>query len=248
MASRIQTVHYQAGRLVVIGSDGRAIPAGELTDCSVAFDAEDKQLPSEDQVSELSIRTGLKCSIKAKVQRVLSNALRAATLGGTITTGSAKQVVQKESVTIAAGSGTVAAGAQYSDDLGVLDNAGKPMEPVASAPTVGQYIEGVAGTGTYTFNAAEVSPVKITYLKTTVTGEVITVDNQIQGASPTLAGWFFSSSAQSDGSTKNQADYFYKLVPSKLTQAQKRGDFAESDIELTAIANSAGKFFESHNT
>ncbi len=247
MPSRLNTVQYHAGRLVVKGSDGRAIPAAELTDCSVAFDATDKTLPNENQVPILAIRGELKCSIKAKVQRVLSAALRAAVLGGTITTG-AKQPVDKESVTIAAGSGTVSAGATFSEDLGVLDNAGNPMEPVASAPTLGQYIAGVAGTGTYTFNAAEVSPVGVSYIKTTATGEVITVDNQVQGQSPTLSGWFWASEKQVDGVTKVVADYFYKLVPSKLSAAHKRGDFADSDLELMALANAAGKFCESHNS
>lgn len=245
--SRIAVAHYNAGKLVVKGSGSYAIPVAELTDCTASVDAEDKTLPNEDQVPVLSIRSALKVSIKAKVQRVLSMALHAAMTGGTVTAGAAKVVIENESH--AAGvSVTVDNGATFSEDLGVKDANGNPMEPIAAAPTVGQYVPGAVGVGTYTFNVAETGNVRIDYVKTSTTGETVTVDNQAQAESPTLTGWFYGSSKQPDGTTKKTARYFYKLVPSKLSEAQKRGDFADSDIELTAIANAAGKFYEVHRS
>lgn len=245
-SSRLNTVQFHAGRLIVKGSDGYSVPAAELTDCSMSTDIQSKDLPNESLVSTMAIRTGIKVTIKAKIQRVLSSALEAAMVGGAVA-ATAKIVIDKEPQTAGA-SVTVTNGATFSEDLGVLDASGNPMTPISAAPAIGQYIPGVAGVGTYTFNIGETGTVKISYVKTSTTGDMITVDNAAQAESLYLTGWFWSSSAQLDGSTKKKARYFYKLVPEKLSEAQKRGEFADSDIELRAVATAANKFYEIHNS
>lgn len=245
MAKTINTVHLQAGRLVVKDSAG-SIPVAGLSDVTISHDAEDKPLPDENQMSVTMVRVSQKVSIKAKVQRVLSPRLRAAMFGGSVASN-ANQVVEGETHTAGA---TVAATntTTFVEDLGVKDATGNWMTSVASAPNVGEYVAGAAGAGSYTFNAAETGTLSFSYIKSTTSGEVVTVDNQLQAASPTMAGRFWSTAAQPDGTTSHKLYKFYALVPSKLTQAQKRGDFTDSDIELEAVANSAGKFFEEHSS
>lgn len=244
MSKTVATIHMNAGRLVVIDSAG-ALPVAELSDCNMSWDATDKPLPSENQISFYSIRTDQKLTVKAKVQRVLSSRLIAAMTGGTLTSGAANQVVEKESHTAA---GTVAATntTTFVMDLGVTDSSGNAMTPVASAPLVGEYVAGAAGAGSYTFNAGQTGNVYLTYIKSTLLGETVAVTNIPGGASPTIAGYFWSNIKQPDGTTASLLRKFYALVPSKLTEAQKRGDFADSDIELTAIANSSGAFYDTH--
>ncbi len=247
MATNVSTVHFKAGKLVLIDSTGAAIPVAELTDIAVNHEAEDKHLPNDDQVARFSVRTGQKLSVKAKIQRALSSRLDAAMFGGTVTAGAAKVVVDRESHA-AAGTVVAAGGAAFLADLGVYDSSGAPMEPVTATPAVGQYIAGVAGTGSYTFNIAQTGNLYLCYVKSSTTGEVVTVDNQPQAESPSLAGWFWVTTKQPDGTTKQRARFFYKLVPSKLSEAQKRGDWADSDIELGALADANGKFYEVHSS
>lgn len=245
MGTRYSTVQFQGGRLIVKGSNGYAMPVAELSEGSIALDAEDAVLQSEDQVPELSMRKSLKVSIKAKIQRSMSSALHAAIAGGSVAVGSAKVVIENETHA-AAGTVVVDNGATFSEDLGVKDNNGNWMEPIASAPAVGQYVPGAVGVGSYTFNAGETGTLHFYYVKTSTGGEVVSVSQQVQAESPVLTGWFYSSTKQPDGTTKKVARYFYKLVPTKLNEAQKRADYSESDIELTALAKADGKFYEIH--
>jgi hypothetical protein len=240
----VNTVHFQAGRLVVVDSTG-AMPVAELSDCNITHDAEDKALPTTSQIANFSIRTGQKVTVKAKVERVLSQRLHAAMFGGTLGTN-ASQVVDKESHPAA---GTVVATntTTFVVDLGVFDNNGNAMTPIASAPQVGEYVAGAAGVGSYTFNAGQTGNVFLCYVKSTTSGEKVSITNSDQAASPTLEGYFWSVAKQPDGTTSNLMFHFQQLVPTKLSEAQKRGDFGEADIELDAIAKADGSFYERHH-
>jgi hypothetical protein len=103
--------------------------------------------------------------------------------GGVTVTGSLN-LAPGEAITIAA-TVTVANGATFSEDGGVLDLVlNKFMTRVPSAPTTGQYSVNVA-TGVYTFAAADVGHAAIvTYTYTAATtGQTTTVNNSIQSAS-----------------------------------------------------------------
>ncbi len=238
-------VQFKAGRLVLVDASGFAVPVAELVDCTVSLDAEDKQLPSDEQVAKVSVRMSRKVGIKAKVQRVFGLKLHQAMFGGTLTPAAANVVIDRESHPAAA---TVVAGATttFLLDLGVFDGeTGLPMDPIASAPAVGQYVPGAAGVGSYSFNAGETGTVQLCYRKSSTTGEKLVVSNGAQVESPNLVGYFWNNTKQEDGTTLKQNHWqFYRLVPGKATEAQKRGDFAESDLELSALSKADNTFYE----
>jgi hypothetical protein len=243
----LNTVRFGSGRLVIVDATG-AMPVAELTDVSVDFGATDKQLPSGDlMVPVFSIRTDLKASVKAKIQRALSSRLMAVLNSGTLTTTGVKKVIERESHTAGA-SITVTDGTKFVSDLGVLDGNSNAMQPVASAPQLGEYVAGGVGVGTYTFNAGQTGNVLISYVETVASGgELVTVAQQNVGQSPTVQGYFYSKAAQPDGTVSNRLFIFAALVPSKISEAAKRGDFANADVEFEALASSTGAYYEVHN-
>lgn len=103
--------------------------------------------------------------------------------GGTTVTGTLG-LAPGEAITIAA-TVTVANGATFSEDGGVLDlTANKFMQRVPTAPATGQY-SGPTAAGVYTFAAADIGHAAIvtyTYGQAT-TGQTTTVNNSPQAAS-----------------------------------------------------------------
>ena len=135
---------------------------------------------------------------------------------------------------------TVANGAQFDSDLGVLNYAtGIPMTKVASGPTAGQYSV-ATGTGVYTFSSADqVSGVSvvITYTyKQTAVGQTLTISNQLLGVSPIFQLDYYTAR-----NGKAMLARFYQCQAAKITLAAKLEDFMMPEFEVHMFANSAGQ-------
>jgi hypothetical protein len=135
----------------------------------------------------------------------------------------------------------VANGATFDQDLGVVDAvSGVPFIKVASAPAAGQYSV-VAATGTYAFNATDVSALRIglfTYTSTVVAtiGQTLTVTNQLLGTSPAFQLDYYTSRLN-----KPLVVRLFQCQASKLTFATKLEDFAMPEFDFSSFANNAGQ-------
>lgn len=130
---------------------------------------------------------------------------------------------------------TVANGATWTTDLGVMDAAtGKVYTRVASAPATGQYSVGAGGV--YTFAAADTgNNVLISYLYTiAASGEKLTLANQFQGPTGSFtAVMVFPYGSDQDVLTLNNA------IPQDHGVATKLGDFAKPTFGFMASTDSA---------
>jgi hypothetical protein len=132
---------------------------------------------------------------------------------------------------------TVANGATFSRDLGVVDSlTGKPYTRVASNPTTGQYSLDEA-TGAYTFAVADAGKsVMISYLYTNATrGYSIVLNNQLIGAAPTFLGVFVGVFGG-----KQTTLILNCLTSEKLNLiGTKLEDFSIPEVDFTASVNAA---------
>jgi hypothetical protein len=113
---------------------------------------------------------------------------------------------------------------------------GLPFQQVASAPVLGQYSVNLA-TGVLTFAAADNNPaVLVSYHYTVAGGFNLTINNQLQGSTPTFSMVFYN--------TKNAKPVTYTLpfcTATKLNRGFKENDFANPEIDIVAGANAAGQ-------
>ncbi len=130
---------------------------------------------------------------------------------------------------------TVANSATFVAPLEVLYAAtGLPLAQVPSAPAQGQYS---VAAGVFTFNSADHGAgVLISYTYTAVGGFNLTVNNQLQGFTPTFSAVFYN--------TKNGKPVTYTVpfcTSSKLNRGFKENDFVNPEIDLLIGANAAGQ-------
>jgi hypothetical protein len=123
---------------------------------------------------------------KIKFARVQATTISNMILAQTVTPASGFQLTGPENHSaIAATTFTVTNGATFTEDCGVFyHGTGIALAPVTAAPTAGQYIAGVAGTGTYTINSADESVsggLDLFYTNTLTTENQITITNPLMG-------------------------------------------------------------------
>ncbi|MGH6878877.1 MAG: hypothetical protein ACREHV_16075 [Rhizomicrobium sp.] len=184
--------------------------------------------------------SGMKVTGKCKFARIQGASVNNLLLGQTETDNAGIDMAVAESITVPASSPytcTVANGTKYIEDLGVFYASGAHLQPVAASPAPGQYIPGVAGTGTLIFSAADAGAALVTYYSYTATSLVqLSLANQLMGTGPVFE-------------LQAKQDYFLQGVEKKLilklnacrgskwTLPFKNTDYTIQDFEFTAFAD-----------
>lgn len=227
--------HFGLGYVGLIpsGANPTPVPIGVLTDVSVDFSYDLKELRGQYQVAVDVARGPAKITAKAKNATIMGATFLAALGGATSATGTVVGVLAEPwaipAVTFLV---TVANGATFADDLGVLDlTAGKYLTRVAAGPAAGQYSVNVA-TGAYTFAAADVSHnVTIAYsYASAATGKTITLLNQPMGASTP-----FVLACYNVYNGKPLGFRFPAVHVPKLSVAMKAEAYTEQDLEFNIV-------------
>jgi hypothetical protein len=229
-------LNFGLGSLTLIPSGANPTPVqvAILQDISVDFSYQIKKMNGQFQAPIDVARGNLDVTMKAKNANVRGDLLLSALPGATSAAGSVLGVVN-EPWAIAA-SVTVANGATFKDDLGVIDlTSNKSMTRVAAGPTTGQYSVNTA-TGVYTFAAADVghnSAISYSYTNAT-TGKTITLLNQTMGQStPYMLRCFDTYAGKGIGFS------FPAVHVPKLAFALKADAYTEQDLEIIVVQDPA---------
>ena len=231
---------FGIGALVALRTDiANPTPAqfGTLQEASVDLSFTIKELTGQYQAPAALARAGLKITGKAKAAKISAANFNNIFFGQTQGTGQTL-VALAEQATPSATHVTVANGATYAQDLGVVDvTSGVLMTPVASSPVVGvSYIPGVAGTGQYTFASGDAGQKAITYEYTTTgSGTNIALANQLMGSQPTFK---LVLSETYQGKVMNLQ--LNSVIAPKLSLAFKNEDFMIPEFDFQAAADAAG--------
>jgi len=210
---------------------------GALQDVDVSFEGSIKELFGQYQFP-LAIGRGTgKVTGKAKFASIKGDVLATLYFNETPATGQTLMAI-KEANTIPGTPFkiTVTHAATFVSDYGVLDAlTGLPYKKVTGTPTTGQYSVDEE-TGMYTFAAADtLKDVLISYTYTAVTGQTITINNQLLGDAPV-----FECVLQQTFNLKTTTLILYKCVSSKLTYPTKLEDFVIQEFDFGAFCNDAG--------
>lgn len=178
-----------------------------------------------------------KASIKGKAQSaVIGSGTIGAILGGT-TTSASKVGISEESCQVAVNTCTVAQGATFFEDLGVLNTVtGLSMIRGATATGAGVYAVNTT-TGAYTFAAADNNPlVRISYSYTRAAlGKTVTIVNSLMGAATLYVLSLYNA---------YKAKYFgvrlAGVVIPKLGIGLKNDGHSMFDLEFSAQADASG--------
>jgi len=208
---------------------------GTLQDVSVEFSADVKELYGANQFPAHIGRGKNKITCKAKLGQIQGAMLNAFYFGLPKNTGELLQALAEAAQIPAAApyTATVANGAQFDQDLGVVYAAnGVPFVQVPSAPAVGQYAVGTGGV--YTFAAADEGvKVLIDYLyNSSTTGGTIAISNQPMGLAPTFKAVL---TGVTDGRTMTLI--LNRCISSKLTLPTKNEDHLIVEFDFSAMAD-----------
>ncbi len=210
---------------------------GVLQDCEIDFDVTLKELMGQYKMPVDVAPANMKITGKAKFARIQADTLNQLFLGQTETASAGTQMQVAETHTVASTTQVVTNGATFVEDLGVFyASTGVQLQPVTSSPSVGQYIPGAAGVGSYTFNAADEVALLFYYSYTVSNMISVAGTNQLMGAGP-----IFSLNLQQtyavQGVNKNIFMKLNACRASKLTMPFKNTDYTIQDFEFTAFAD-----------
>jgi hypothetical protein len=239
---------FGSGDLFVIPFGGAAGPnptpmkVGTLQDVSIDISSTNKELYGKLQFPVAVRRGKSKVECKAKFANITAKMLNDAMFGQTITAAQIVAVVD-ELATPITHVVTVAGSATFLTDLGVIDVlTGQNMILVPSAPAAGQYM---VAAGVYTFATGFTDPVKVSYEKSSTSGQAFTLPNMPMGATPLFQAVF----TQLDAPTGNQITItLLSCVASKFTFASKQEDFTIPEFDFTAFADASGNVFTFEST
>lgn len=229
---------FAAGFLYGINSAANSTPMklGAMQDTAFDFSFSMKELRAGNQFP-IDIRRGNgKITGKTKLASINGKMLNSLFFDQSASTGLLLQATN-EVGTITAGAVTVANGATFDTDLGVVyADSGKPLTKVASAPQVGEYSLGA--NGAYAFNVSE-NGVKVLhdYLYTSATGGTqIALNNQIIGVTPTFMGVFTAKIGNKTAATLK----LNVCTSSKLALATKAEDYAIPEFDFEVMQDASG--------
>lgn len=212
-----------------------------LQGCAIDIGFSTKELFGQHNFPITVARGAGKISVKASSASFQARAFNDLFFNGQLNTGKLMTALD-EAASIPAAAGpytiTVANGATYAGDLGVIDKAtGSLMKRVAAAPATGEYSVNTT-TGVYTFASADAQkPVLISYqYNVAASGNTIIISQQLLGSAPKFKAVL---STKYDG---QQLDLqLNACVATKLSFATKQEDFAMPDFEFSAFADDSGE-------
>jgi hypothetical protein len=213
---------------------------GVLQDMELDIDRTLKELVGQYALPVDVAQAQMKITGKGKYAQVAAGNINNTILGQTQTSASGFQIAAPENHTPAATTLTVTNGATFSEDLGVRYHAtGNPLTPVASGPTVGQYVAGAAGVGTYTLSSSDTVSLDFYYSYTVTTMQQISAVNQLMGQGTTfeLIG---SNTYNVCGVNKIISIKLNQCKASKTTMPFKNIDYLMFDLEFQAFADCSG--------
>jgi hypothetical protein len=221
---------FHSSTLIAIPKTANPTPREIMTiqESSFQFKGDVKKLMGEKQFAIDAAVGSQEVSIKCKNGQLNPQALNDLFFNQTIATGGEKYV-EKEQVTVTGAAATVAGGANFLENLGLVNKAtGKVYQRVASAPAAGQYTVGAAGA--YTFNATENTNVLlISYVQTDATlSSSITMANQLAGTTVSLQAIFHKK--YRDGRQLNLR--FFNVICPSIDFGFKLNDYAMPDFTL----------------
>jgi hypothetical protein len=209
---------------------------GALQGATIDFAFTSKQLYGQFQFPLALARGTAKITGKADFAQFNAQAFNDLFFGLTNPATGSTVTVSAEAQTVTANAVTVTNGANFTRDLGVvLASDGTVFTRVANSP-VGQQYTVNESTGVYGFNASQNNvPVRVSYTySTAAAGKLITITNQLLGASPQFLAVF---SEVFRG--KKMTVVLNACMSSKLSLATKLEDFTIPSFDFEAFADAS---------
>jgi hypothetical protein len=221
---------------------------GILQDSTVDFSWTTKQLWGQNQYPAVIARGEAKVTLKFTFA-ALDLTLIANNLFGAATATGQFGISQDEQQTVPASSPytfSVANASSLVYDLGVRYSAsGVSLQRVTTPSAAGQYSVNYS-TGVYTFSASDANVAMLAsyHFTNTATGQLLTVANQLQGATPYFRCALFNSISPNpppiSASAVPWALCFNAVTASKVSMPRKVNEFTILDIEAEAFADGGG--------
>lgn len=222
---------------------GAPLRVGALQDVSVEFSGDVKQLFGQYQFPLDVARGKTKVEGKIGTGNIDVSSFNQLFFGQTVTANAQKVQAQNEAHTIPVTPGpytvTAANAADFYLDLGVyLVSTGEMLRQVSGAPASGEYSVN-AGTGVYTFNAAQQgAAILLNYIydSTTTGSGTLDINNQLMGVTPK-----FQLLASQTYNNKTFTLCLYSVVADKLSMPLKQDDYLISEVSYQASANATNQ-------
>lgn len=215
---------------------------GVLQDLEIDISVTLKELIGQYKMPVDVAPSQMKVTGKAKFARIQGASVNNLLLGQTETDSAGIDMAVAEAVNAATTTFTVTNGTKFTEDLGLFYATGAQLQPVVATPSVGQYIPGVAGAGTYTINVADENTAMVVYYGYTATTLVqLSLANQLMGGGPV-----FELQAKQDyfveGVEKKLVMKLNACRCSKWTLPFKNTDYTIQDFEFTAFADASNNW------
>lgn len=230
---------FGSGSVWGINTAANSTPArfGVTQDISLDFTASTKPIFGQNNLPVSVAKASLQTKGKITFGQFNGRVINELFFGGTSAAGQ-KLTIDSEAGTVPTTPYqiTVANGATFADDLGVVGVvSGTPLLRVASAPATGQYSVNTV-TGVYTFAAADTTlAMKISYTYTTTGGNTFTIAQVAMGVANT-----FKTVASLPYNGQKATITLNACVSSKLSIATKLEDFTKPAFDFEAFADSSG--------
>lgn len=213
-----------------------AVPVALLTDISVTFKATTKTFAGSMQMDVDAVVSHYAIDFKAKTAQINGALLSSVLAGSTVATGSVRGIAgETATIPTTPFTVTVAQGATFKEDLGVLDlTTNKYMSRAATSTGAGVFSVNTT-TGVYTFNTADSGhSVAISYSYTSTSGLTTTYLNQLAGTTN-----FFALAMYESVNGRNQGRRFSRVIIADLGIAWKATEYTMLDVSGVVVQDSA---------
>ena len=239
---------FSTGVLTIRDTSGNAYPCGTLQDVGIDFTSSVKELRGANKWPVAVATAGQKISIKASFANISGAMLQAvfggSTAAGMTIIGSVAKTAAASTFTVATADYSSPAGWTWGTDLGLVYAAnGQPLKyNSGTLAATGEY-KNTAGVYTVGANEATTSYV-VSHTYAVTAGETVTGTNTAMGISSTFGAYVYNSFTDAAGVNRKMGFYFPAVIASKLSIAMKNEDFTAQNLELEAMANTAGQTYQ----